>query len=89
VVGLIKIVRTDMKFDPWTDKECIQAYCEENADDFDSWLIEKGIDSRFESKEKYELTYCEKNEQSFVDFAYEFERDMIQYYEELDRNQEE
>lgn len=57
--------------DPFDNKTLMSEFCYENDLDFDYWIAEKGEDPRFVNKEKYELSYCEANEQEFLKFAEE------------------
>lgn len=66
-----------MKFDPWTDKQCMANFCQENACDFDYFIAENyPSDYRTSNHEKFELSYCEANEGEYLDFALNFEEEL-------------
>lgn len=55
--------------DPFDNKQLIADFCYENDLDFDFFIAEKGEDPRFTNRERYELSYCEFNEEEFLKFA--------------------
>lgn len=54
-------------FDPWSDPECINLFCQLNSEDYIEWCTEKGI-----LKTKYpdkELDFCEYRKSQFIEFG--------------------
>jgi hypothetical protein len=68
-------------FDPWEDIQCQADFCMENADDFDYWLSEKGIDPRFVDQSDYELSYCEENSNAYEKFAKNYDEESLNWRE--------
>lgn len=64
-----------MKHDPWTDKQCQTNYCKENGTDFDYFVADRfPSDYMTSNHEKFELDYCETNEDDFLEFAREYQK---------------